>query len=79
MLKFDDDAFRQMRKVEDHVGTVLRPYRESTEAGLVAFALIRTARVLLRLYPQQTQRELVEVCCRFLKDESTEDRIILPN
>lgn len=66
MLTFGGAELSQMKRVEVEVAGVLHKYRQNTEAGLVAFALIRCARVLLRCYPKATQKELISVCVDYL-------------
>lgn len=66
-IKFDDETFRAMKEVEEVLTKAVMPFREKTEAALVAFALIRMTRVLLRVYPVKVQKELMPVVLTYLQ------------
>lgn len=66
-IKFDDATFTAMKEVEAALTKAVLPFREKTEAALVAFALIRMARVLLRVYPPKVQKELLPVILTYLQ------------
>lgn len=68
-LTFTPDDRKQMERIERQVSDTLRPYRQSTEGALVVFALLRIARVLLRLYPEPTQGQLIRLGVDFLEGQ----------
>jgi hypothetical protein len=72
LLNFDGQEFAQMKRVETAVIQTLLPFRDDgkTEAALVVFALLRCARVMLRLYPEQTQRELLQALVPYLEGKT---------
>jgi hypothetical protein len=70
LLEFNDERFTQMRAVQGEVVKALLPFRERTEAAIVVFALIRAARVMLRLYPKKTQVELLEAIVPYLEGKA---------
>lgn len=68
MLTFDPADGEKMRRVEQEVATVLlRAKAERVEAAVVAFALIRCARVLLDQYRSGVRAELAHVAAAFLR------------
>jgi len=67
-LEFNNADAEQMKKVQSVITQAILPFRDSVEAGLVIFALVRCARILIGLYNPATQRELVSVCCDFLEN-----------
>lgn len=69
-IKFDDATFTAMKDVEKVVVRALLPLRENIEAGLIILALIRCARVLLRLYPKKVQGELLPVLIAYLRGDT---------
>lgn len=69
-LAFNDENFKQMARVENHVASVLAPYRANTEAALVVLALMRCARILLKLYPLEVKAVLVGLCCDYLQERA---------
>lgn len=71
LLEFNDERFNEMRAVQKEVVLALMPFKERTEAALVVFALIRAARVMLRLYPKKAQRELLEAVIPYLEGKTT--------
>lgn len=84
-LQFRQPELEQMKRIENEVARTLAPFRANTEAGLAIFALIRCARLLLRLYPERTQQELLSVVVPFLQggppplgvDTDSESRVFL--
>lgn len=66
-IKFDDETFRAMKEVEAVLTRAVMPFREKTEAALVAFALIRMARVLVRVYPVKVQKDLLPAIMAYLQ------------
>lgn len=73
MLSFKTEDFERMKEIERALVQTLLPYRNDgrTEAMLVVFALIRSARVLLRLYPAKTQKQLRPVITAFLEGKTS--------
>ncbi len=71
MLVFDDVNEAEMRKVQNAVVQTLLPFRERTEPAIVVFALIRCARVLLRLYSRKTQGEILPAIVAYLEGKTT--------
>jgi hypothetical protein len=67
---FKIEDFQHMQKVEAAVMASLKPFQNGrTEGALVAIALLRIARMLLRLYPEQTQRTLLPLFIAFLRGD----------
>lgn len=69
-MTFGDAEFEQMKRVEGAVIKALMPFRENTPNGLVLFALIRVARVMLRLSPKKTQKDMLDACVPFLEGKT---------
>lgn len=67
MINFDDETFRAMSEVQAEVVKALMPFRARTESALVVFALIRCARVMMRLYPEKFQKELLAAVVPYLE------------
>lgn len=66
----DKANYGQMQKIERDVFEALKPYRNGrTEAMLVVFALIRVARMLLKLYPEKDQHVFRPLIVAFFKEE----------
>lgn len=80
-MEFGAQELEQMKRVENAVATAITPFRNGrTEAGLIVFALVRVARVILRTYSPKTQADLIPVLVRFIEargDDAGGDRIIL--
>lgn len=74
VLNFTDEDFRAMRAVQSVLIAALLPFRAKTEAALVVFALVRCARVMLRLYPEKTQRELLTAIVPYLQGQASGPR-----
>lgn len=77
---FRTDDVEQMKRVENEVARTLAPFRGNTEAALAVFALVRCARLLLRLYPAKTQKELIPVLVDYLQGNGSaepESRLFL--
>jgi hypothetical protein len=70
MISFQLQDEQRMKHVEREIARTCHPYRENTEAALVIFALFRCARILLRLYPKETQEELLLVLVPFIRGEN---------
>lgn len=70
MISFKDEDALAMKTVERAVVKTIMPYRERIEAALVIFALMRCARVLLRLYPPNTQKWILPLVIAFLEGKS---------
>lgn len=69
-FKLEDAA--QMRGIEQTVAKALTPYRNGrTETLLVVFALLRIARILLRLYPKEIQDKVAPMLAAFLQGNNT--------
>lgn len=67
---FELKDFDHMQTVERAVFASLTPFRNGrTEAALIVIALLRVARLLLRLYPEETQRTLLPLYIAFLKGD----------
>lgn len=67
---FKLEDFNEMKKVEQAVFGSLTPYRNGrTEGALVVIALLRVARMILRLYPEDTQRTLLPLLIAFLRGD----------
>lgn len=63
-------ASEKLKHIDGVITKAVVPYRENTEAAIVAFSLIRVARILLRLYPKHAREVLVnEVIVPFLREE----------
>lgn len=77
MIQFREIDARLMKQAEQVLVRALMPFRENTEASLIVFALMRCARVLLRLYPEATRKELTRVCVGYLEGK-TEEQVIVP-
>lgn len=71
LLEFNNADAEQMKKVQAIVTSALMPFRHQVEAALVIFALVRCARILLNLYPEHVQRQLLGVLCDFLENRET--------
>lgn len=68
MMQFGAEELNQMKRVENAIATAIMPFKNSrTETGLIVFALIRVARVLLWLYPDKVQAQLVPVLVAFIE------------
>lgn len=67
MLSFRQADLDQMKRIEKELVAVLVKYRDNTEGSLPAFALVRCARTLLRLYPKPTEKVLTRVVVDFLE------------
>jgi hypothetical protein len=74
ILKFDAADAGHMRTVQGVVTRALIPFRYTTEAALVVFALARCMKILIGLYPVPMQRQLVSVLCDYFEnpDKPTE-------
>ena len=70
-LSFGQAELDRMKRIEQELVAVLLKYRDDTEAALPAFALVRCARTMLRLYPKPTQQKLTRVVVDFLEGKST--------
>lgn len=68
LLKFDQADADQMKAVQRAITAAVMPYRENTEAALVIMALLRCARILLRLYPKKFQDQFTPVLTDFLEN-----------
>lgn len=69
-LKFDDADALAMKTVERLIIQTILPFRERIEAALVIFALARCARTLLRLYPESTQKWILQLVVAFLEGKT---------
>jgi hypothetical protein len=84
-IKFGNEEFQQMTKLEREIEKALLPFRENTEAALAIFACCRAARRLLSLYPDWTQMELLQAIIPFVRGEKSMDdadaatNLILPS
>lgn len=71
-MQFDQNDFNRMLAIERALVQTLLPFRDGkTESGLAAFALVRCARVLLRRYPPETQKQLLGVITAFLEGKTS--------
>lgn len=68
-MEFGAEELERMKQIENVVAKSIATFRNGrTEAGLIVFALVRVARVVLRMYPPKTQADLIPVLVRFLED-----------
>lgn len=68
---FKLEDFQHMQTVEAAVMAALKPFQNGrTEGALVAIALLRVARMLLRLYPEATQQTLLPLFIGFLRGDA---------
>jgi len=66
-VTFSDEDMKKVKAMEDEIARLLMKFNESrVEASLVIFALMRCARRLLKLYPENTRTALVGVIKPFL-------------
>lgn len=63
----------RMHFMQAEIVKAILPYRENTEAAIVVMALIRTARMLARLYPPATGDDLLNACCAYLKGQGIDE------
>jgi len=85
MLQFRDVDVEVQRDVQAAIVKAVLPFRERVEAAIIVFALITAARTLLRLYPKQTQQELLDALVPFLEGKQeprgehvSESGLVLP-
>jgi len=62
----------QMNHIQREIERAVLPYRDNTEAAIVVSALMRVARILIRLYPERAQRDLIAVTVAFLRNEEVD-------
>lgn len=78
------DQVDQVNFLQREIEKAVLPYRENTEAALVIAALNRVSRILLRLYPEELQQQLILATVAYLKGQDLEedaaraDGIVLP-
>lgn len=63
---------REMKRFEGAFVQWVLPWRESTRPGIVAIALARCLRTVLRLCPPQEQRELLPHLVAFIEGKTQE-------
>lgn len=68
-LKFDNEAFAEMKRAEVQLVTLLIQLSETTHPLLLCYTLIRCARVFLRKADDATQREMVPVLHAYLRGD----------
>lgn len=66
-IRFDDATFDAMKEVEAVLTKAVMPFREKIEAALIVFALVRMARVLVRVYPATVQKQLTPILIAYLQ------------
>lgn len=85
--QFRDEDVRYMKAVEKSVITTLMPFRERIPALLVTLALVRCARVMLRLCNKNDQQQLVPILIAFLDgrvsppagvEQTTDSGLVIP-
>lgn len=59
----------RMKFIRSEIERAVLPYRENTEAAIVAGAAVQVARTLIELYPPNRRAQLVEAMVAFLKRE----------
>ena len=69
-LSFTNADAEQMKTIERALVATLLPFKGNTEAALVVFALVRCARVMLRLYPEQTKKALLPIMTAYLEGKN---------
>lgn len=62
----------RMHFMQSEIAKAILPYRENTEAAIVVMALMRVARILLRLYPEPVRGELLSACVAYLQGKGVE-------
>jgi hypothetical protein len=65
-----EDA-KQMDRVQGAVITALGQFRDNTEAIVIAGALLRVARMLIRLYGPKLRTGFVDASTQYLRGHST--------
>jgi hypothetical protein len=70
LIGTQEDA-AQMDRVQGAVISALGPFRDNTEAALIAGALMRIVRQLLRLYGSELQRGLIDASVLYLRGRDT--------
>lgn len=73
----------RMNHVQKEIERAVLPYRENTEAAIVASALIRVARILIDRYNPEAQRQLTIAAVAYLERrevtiEGEQPTIIIP-
>lgn len=78
-LEFNEKSFAQMMAVEAAImPALLRAKDQRVEAAVVAFALVRAARVLLDQYPENARKLLVDgTIVPFLEHQQQPGSILL--
>jgi hypothetical protein len=76
------EAAERMQFIRAQVERTILPYRENTEAALVAGALVQIARVLFELYPEKTRTQLLTGAVAYLQRDNLEPQdsplLVLP-
>ena len=76
------DQLARMKQIRLEIETLLRPYRENTEAALAAAACLQVARTLFLLYPPKVRDQLTTGAAAFIKGENLDrapiDGFIIP-
>lgn len=65
--KFKQAEFDEMKRIEQAIIKALQPFKATSDPLLALIALIRCARVMLRLGDQSAQRQLLPVVEDFLR------------
>jgi len=63
---------REMKRFEGAFVQWVLPWRQSTRPGIVAIALARCCRTVLRLCPREEQAELLPLLVAFLEGKTQE-------
>ena len=76
------DQLARMKTIRREIETLLRPYRENTEAAIAAGACLQIARTLFLLYPPNVREQLTTGAAAFIKGEHLDrepiDGFIIP-
>jgi hypothetical protein len=77
-LRFDDKAAAEMRALQAQLQEVLlRANAQHVEAAIAAFALARSMRTLLDLYPDATRRVLLDTVILFLEHLDADNPLLV--
>ena len=78
-MDFSNEDQAQIAAMQRALAVALLPYRQNTQAALAVIALVRCARTLIRLYPNETREALTEASRRYLAGEAADEGgIIIP-
>lgn len=70
----------QIAAMQRTIAAALLPHRHNTQAALAVIALVRCARTLIRLYPNETREALTDASRRYLAGEAADEGgVIIPH